>query len=81
MSKETIDKLNYIIALITEFAQTHQLSVQQAYLYLRDYKGLDFMDEFYDVEHTQSFKNSVEDLTFYCQRMGGMLQWFFTTAF
>lgn len=74
MSKETIDKIDYIIALITEFAQCHQLSTQQAYLYLRDHKGLDFVEEFYDVEHTQSFENSVEDLTFYCQRMGGNLQ-------
>lgn len=74
MSTNIIDKINFIIALITEFAQKHQLSTQQAYLYLRKYKGLDFVEEFYDVEHTQSFENSVEDLTFYCHRMGGKLQ-------
>lgn len=74
MNKIVIDKINYIIALITEFAQRHQLSTQQAYLYLKKYKGLEFVDEFYDVEHTQSFENSVEDITFYCHRMGGQLQ-------
>jgi hypothetical protein len=42
-------------------------------LYLQRYKGLDFVDRFYDVEHTYSFDNTVEDLTAYCKRMGGTL--------
>ena len=74
MSKEITDKIEYIIALITEFAQAHGLSTQQAYLYLKKYKGIDFIDQFYDVEQTFSFANSVEDLTVYCHRMGGYLQ-------
>ena len=73
MSKLTIDRINYIVALITEFASTHCISLQQAYLYLNDYKGLDFVERFYDVEHTMSFENVVEDLTAYCKRMGGAL--------
>ena len=73
MSKSIIDKINYFVALITEFATAHQISTQQAYRYLQQYKGLDFVDEFYDVEHTFSFENTVEDLTAYCKRMGGTL--------
>lgn len=73
MSKKLLDKLNYLIALISEFAKAHHLSTQQAYDYLQRYKGVDFADEFYDVEHTQSFDNAVEDLTIYCKRMGGQL--------
>ena len=67
------NKLEYIIALITEFAMAHHISTQQAYLYLRRYGGLDFEDKFYDVEHTYSFENTVEDLTAYCKRMGGAI--------
>lgn len=73
MSKHVIDKINYIVALITEFASVHRISTQQAYQYLQRYKGLDFVDEYYDVEHTYSFENTVEDLTAYCKRMGGNL--------
>ncbi|MBQ6084181.1 MAG: DUF3791 domain-containing protein [Bacteroidales bacterium] len=73
MSKHVIDKINYIVALITEFASAHRISTQQAYQYLQRYKGLDFVDEYYDVEHTYSFENTVEDLTAYCKRMGGNL--------
>ena len=50
MSKTLKDRLDYLIALVSEFAATHHLSLQQAYLYLQQYKGLDFADEFYDVD-------------------------------
>lgn len=73
MSKSIKDRLDYLIALISEFAATHKLSSQQAYRYLQQYKGLDFVEEFYDVEHTLSFEDVVEDLTVYCKRMGGTL--------
>ena len=67
------NKLEYIIALITEFATAHNISTQQAYIYLRQYGGLDFVDRFYDVEHTLPFEHTVEDLTAYCKRMGGAI--------
>ncbi len=73
MPKSLKDRLEYTIALITEFAAAHRITAQQAYLYLRQNKGLDFVDEFYDVEHTLSFDQAVEDLTIYCKRMGGNL--------
>jgi len=73
MSKSVLDRINYIVALITEFATAHHITTQQAYLYLNKYKGLDFVDQFYDVGHTYSFENTVEDLTAYCKRMGGTL--------
>lgn len=73
MSKSVIDRINYIVALITEFATAHHITTQQSYLYLQEYKGLDFVERFYDVEHTFSFENTVEDLTAYCKRMGGKL--------
>jgi len=73
MGKATIDKIDYLIAVITEFAEAHGIDTQKAYAYLQDYKGIDFVDEYYDVEHTMSFENVVEDLTEYCKRMGGKM--------
>ena len=73
MSKSVIDRINYIAVLTTEFATVHLITTQQAYLYLQRHNGLDFVDWFYDVEHTYSFENTVEDLTAHCKRMGGVL--------
>ena len=67
------DKLAYIIAVVSEFAATFSMNPQQAYRYLDRFKGIDFVDRFYDVEHTQSFEDVVEDLALYCRKNGGQL--------
>ena len=55
--KTITDKIDYLIALISEFAEAHQLSTQVAYLYLNKFSGLNFADKSYDVNHTLSFDN------------------------
>ena len=67
------DKIAYIIAVVNDFAAKFTMTSQQAYRYLKRYKGIDFVDEFYDVEHTQSFDDVVDDLALYCRKNGGML--------
>jgi len=69
----TEDKIAYIIAVVNEFAATFSLNSQQAYRYLDRFKGIDFVSRFYNVEHTQSFEDVVEDLAQYCRKNGGML--------
>lgn len=67
------DKLAYIIAVVNEFAAAFSLNSQQAYRYLDRFKGIDFVDQFYNVEHTQPFEDVVEDLALYCRKNGGAL--------
>lgn len=73
MDKQIKNKVEYIIAVISDFALAHSLTTIQAYRYLERFKGLDFVDKFYEVEHTFSFQDVVEDLTAYCHRKGGAL--------
>ena len=67
------NKLEYIIAVVSEFAARFSLNPQQAYRYLDRFKGIDFVDKFYNVEHTQSFEEVVEDLALFCRKNGGQL--------
>ena len=67
------NKITYIIAVISEFAARFGLNPQQAYRYLNRFKGIDFVDEFYNVEHTQSFEDVIDDLALYCHKNGGAL--------
>ena len=67
------NRVEYIIAIISDFAQAHSLTTMQAYRYLERFKGLDFIDRFYEVTHTLSFEDMIEDLTSYCHRKGGAL--------
>lgn len=73
MNTRIEDKLAYIIAVVNEFAAAFSLNSQQAYRYLDRFKGIEFVDKFYNIEHTQSFEDVVDDLALYCRKNGGML--------
>ena len=73
MKVQIENNLAYIIAVVNEFAAKYALNSQQAYRYLDRFKGIDFVDRFYNVEHTQSFEDVVSDLALYCHKNGGAL--------
>ncbi len=74
MSKEQINILNYIVVCISEFASRFGLHTRDAYLFLNRNKGLDYLYEFYDVEHTLSFDDVMDDLLAICRKNGGVLE-------
>lgn len=71
MEKEEINILDYIVVCISEFASRHEMHMRDAYLYLSRNKGIEFLKEFYDVEHTLSFDDVLDDLTVVCRKNGG----------
>ena len=73
MSREQSNRIAYLVACVGAFAERHGLSNQSSYQYLRLYKGTDFLRDYYDIEHTFSIDEAVEDLTIICQRNGGAL--------
>lgn len=73
MPQEIRDQLNYIVVCVSEFAERHGLTLRDAYFYLREHTGIQFLQDFYDVEHTLSFEDAVDDLTRICARNGGTL--------
>jgi len=74
MSKQEEKVLNYVIICIDEFAKQKKINRQEAYNYLKKYKGLEFLNECYEAEHTVSLNDAVEDLTQVCKGNGGNIQ-------
>ena len=74
MSKQEIKILNYIVICIDEFSKQKKISKKAAYNYLKKYKGLDFLNECYEAEHTVSLNDTVEDLTEVCKGNGGTIK-------
>ena len=66
--------IEYITAAIIEFARRYSLTIREASNYLNRFKDLDFLSEFYDVEHTLSFNDCVDDLTLVCIKNGGEIR-------
>lgn len=73
--KKKADKnvIDYIMTVIIEFSKKHGLTIREASNYLNRFKGIDFLTEFYDVEHTLSFNDCVDDLTVVCRNNGGAI--------
>ncbi len=65
--------INFTVACVNEFARKHNISVQEAFQYLFQFKGIEFIKENYEAEHTLSFDTVIEDIGILCRRNGGML--------
>ena len=66
-------KIGFTVACVNEFAQQHNISEQEAFRYLFKFKGIAFIKENYEVEHTLDFGTILEDLGILCRRNGGTL--------
>ena len=67
------DKVEFLIACVSEFAKAHSLKKKQAFNYIERYKGLEFISKHYGVEHTFSFNDVIKHITDFCHRQGGAL--------
>lgn len=64
----------YVVIALHHFAERHRLSPKEAVNYLARFGGFEFLEEFYDIEHTLSFQDCAEDLTTICAKNGGALR-------
>ncbi|WP_191014493.1 DUF3791 domain-containing protein [Treponema zioleckii] len=72
-NQQSANKISYTVACVSSFAAAHNLSKKDAFLYLYGNKAIAFLKENYDVEHTLSLDDAVEDMTEICRKNGGVL--------
>ena len=68
------NKIEYLSTCISAFGEHFKLSNKEAYNYLNRYKGVDFLIDCYDAEHTLSIETAVDDLQMLCANNGGKLK-------
>lgn len=64
-------KINYTVVCVNEFANRFNIASKDAFIYLYDHKGIEFIKEHYDIEHTLSLDDAVDDLAMVCRNNGG----------
>jgi hypothetical protein len=74
MDRNESNRISYYIACIGAFAERFAISNAFAYNYLLKYKGLAFIYDCYESEHTLSIDDAVEDMYKVCKRNGGALK-------
>lgn len=72
MSEER-KQINYAVACVSEFAYRHNLKIKDAFRFLFQYKAIEFLKEHYDIEHTLSLDDALEDMMLICEKNGGIL--------
>jgi hypothetical protein len=65
--------INYLVICVNDFADRAGISTSKAFRYLVDYGGIQFLTEHYDIEHTLSLDDTIDDLEHICRGNGGTL--------
>ena len=71
MPDEQKKKIAYIVACIDAYARRHNIHPSEACLYLYQHGGITFLVDYYEIEHTLSFEDAVDDLERICASEGG----------
>ncbi|MDR1865720.1 MAG: DUF3791 domain-containing protein [Bacteroidales bacterium] len=58
--------------MINEFSLKNHLSMKQSFNYLYRYGGIEFLYEFYDVEHCENPNLTLKAIQDICTRNGGI---------
>ena len=67
------DKIEFTVSLVSDFAKKYSLSTTQAFNYLDRFNAIELLDQHYNIAHTLSFAEVVDDLALYCKNHGGNL--------
>jgi hypothetical protein len=71
---EIVKQTLYYAMCVSLFAKLKKIGLKDAFNYLNTYKGIDFLVECYDAEHTLSLDDAVDDLTAVCKNNGGAIE-------
>jgi hypothetical protein len=73
LDKETCDKVSFISFIIPEFASAYKMEVRDAYSYLKQYGGLDYLYKCWWALHTDNPFWTVREMYEVCHKNGGRL--------
>ncbi|MDR1653753.1 MAG: DUF3791 domain-containing protein [Prevotellaceae bacterium] len=72
MDKELSDKISFISFIITMFARAYKMNKQDAYRYLKQYGGIDYLNRHWWTLHTEDPYWAEKSLYSVCRKNGGM---------
>lgn len=73
MAYKLRDTIEFIVAIVNEFAVRHNLSDRQSYRYISFHNGISFIKENYGIMHTLDFSEAVDSVALFCRKSGGVL--------
>ena len=74
ITKRQTNIINYLVICVNDFAERFAMDTKTAYRFLARFGGIDFLMQYYEVEHTLSLDEAIEDLETVCRQNGGIPQ-------
>ncbi|MFT3947784.1 MAG: DUF3791 domain-containing protein [Agriterribacter sp.] len=71
IDKATSDKISFITYIVPAFAEAYKMNMQEAFFYLKKYRGWEFLTKNWWALHTDSTFYAVKDLYEVCRENGG----------
>jgi hypothetical protein len=72
VDKQTSDKVAFISFIVPEFALAYKMNVQEAYLYLKRYGGIEYLNRHWWALHTDTPYWAVRSMFIICRNNGGL---------
>ncbi|MDR1524372.1 MAG: DUF3791 domain-containing protein [Tannerella sp.] len=73
LDKQTSDKVSFITFIIPKFASGYKMNAQEAYLYLKKYGGINYLNEHWWALHTDNPYWAIRSMAKVCRNNGGNL--------
>jgi hypothetical protein len=67
-------RIQYYVMCVSAFSDKKNLNQRDAFNYLYNHTGIDFLIDCYEAEHTLSLNDAVDDLTMVCKNNGGSIE-------
>ncbi|MBR4961460.1 MAG: DUF3791 domain-containing protein [Clostridia bacterium] len=67
-------RANYMVMCVNEFAVRKKIDRRSSFRYLYNNKGIQYLKEHYEIEHTLPISDTIEALTLICRQNGGTIQ-------
>jgi hypothetical protein len=68
------NKIQYYTMCVSAFSDKKGMTKKDAFNYLFDHYGIEFLVDHYDAEHTLSLDDAIDDLTMICKNNGGAVE-------
>jgi hypothetical protein len=73
LDRQTSDKVSFITFIIPKFASGYKMNAQDAYLYLKKYGGINYLNEHWWALHTDNPYWAIRSMAKVCRSNGGYL--------
>lgn len=74
LREKDLNIVKYMVVCVNEFADRLNINGKEAFNYLNGHKAINFLLDNYEIEHTLSIDDAVDDMIMVSKNNGGTIQ-------